>query len=401
LKILFVIPYVPNLIRTRSFNFLKYLVARGNRVSLFTICTSENDQRELINLTDLCDDIHCIGLSRWKSFWNCVLALPTSYPLQAVYSWTTELVEEAITRIPEFDIVHVEHLRGAKYGLSLLERNFQKRPPIIWDSVDCISYLFHQAAQKSQRLHSRWLTRFELARTEGYERYLSRQFDRILVTSKNDKQAFHDLNGSSNWDLPISVVPNGVDLDYFAPNSDVVREKNTIVIVGKMSYHANVSMVLYFIQEIFPFIREKIPLVKLVIVGKDPPRVIRALDGKDGIEVTGTVDDVRPYLQRATVSVSPVTYGAGIQNKVLEAMACGTPVVATPIAVSALDAKHGKDLLVAEGGKSFADKVLHLLENAEIQTQIGNSGRVYVEENHHWNQIVMDLEEIYRDVIEA
>ena len=147
--------------------------------------------------------------------------------------------------------------------------------------------------------------------------------------------------------------------------------------------------------------RKKISTIKLVIVGKDPPREIRALASESGIKVTGTVEDVRPYLQGASVSVSPVTYGAGIQNKVLEAMACGTPVVATPKAVSALDVEPGKDLLVAQETESFATAVLFLLEDAELRMRVGNAGRIYVEKNHDWKQIVTELEEIYHDVIDA
>jgi len=245
------------------------------------------------------------------------------------------------------------------------------------------------------------MTRLELARTETYENWLSRQFDKVLVTSMADRQAFLSLVGSEEYEPPIAVLQNGVDLEYFAPDPHVVRETNTIVISGKMSYHANVSMVLNFVRELLPLIREKIPTIKLMIVGKDPPREIRALTRESGIRVTGTVEDVRPYLQGASVSVSPITYGAGIQNKVLEAMACGTPVVATPRAVSALDVEPGKDLLVAQEAESFATSVLFLLEDAELRMQVGNAGRLYVEKNHDWKQIVTELEEIYHGVIDA
>ena len=142
----------------------------------------------------------------------------------------------------------------------------------------------------------------------------------------------------------ISVLPNGVDLGYFYVGEELKREPATLVISGKMSYHANVSMTLEMVREILPVIWDQRPETKLWIVGKDPPREIQELGQHPKITVTGTVPDIRPYLQNATIAVAPITYGAGIQNKVLEAMACATPVVASSQAVSALNTISGKDI---------------------------------------------------------
>ncbi len=131
------------------------------------------------------------------------------------------------------------------------------------------------------------------------------------------------------------------------------------------------------------------------MVGKDPPAEILALGSQSNIEVTGTVSDIRPFLQKATVAVAPLTYGAGIQNKVLEAMACGTPVVTTPKAVAALDIAHGRELLVAETEEQFAEAALALLNQPEVGRQIGMNGRLYVEKCHHWADIAAQLENIY------
>ncbi len=409
MKILYIVPYIPNPIRVRPYNLIRFLAERGHAVTLATVASEQQELDEFDSMQSYINNSRLAVMPRWRSLWNSLKALPGSIPLQAVYSWKPEfatqlvhLFKHADGKIP-FDIIHVEHLRGVLYGLHL-KRALEKMDihvPVVWDSVDCISHLFRQASHQSATRRSRWLTRFELARTESYEHWLSRQFDRVIVTSKTDKQAFLSLIGSPDHDQPISVLQNGVDLDYFVPNPDVVRETNTLVISGKMSYHANVSMVLNFAHELLPLIREKIPTIKLIVVGKDPPRAIRALARESGIRVTGTVEDVRPYLLGASLSVSPITYGAGIQNKVLEAMACGTSVVATPIAVSALDVEPGQDLLVAQEAGSFATAVLFLLEDAELRMRVGNAGRRYVEKNHAWEQIVTELEEIYYDVIDA
>jgi glycosyltransferase involved in cell wall biosynthesis len=243
------------------------------------------------------------------------------------------------------------------------------------------------------------ITQFELRRTERYESWLLSQFNQVLVTSQADKEAFIKLTNSQTENWPISVLPNGVDLEYFTPNTDVKRELATLVISGKMSYHANVSMVMYLYKSILPLIWEQDPDMKLWIVGKDPPQVIRDIGDHPAITVTGTVDDIRPYLRQATVAVTPLTYGAGIQNKVLEAMACGTPVVTTPRAVSALNVRPGEEILVAQEPHEFAKKVLALINDPEYQRKVGQAGRQYVEKDHHWGHVAQQLEGIYHEVI--
>jgi glycosyltransferase involved in cell wall biosynthesis len=223
----------------------------------------------------------------------------------------------------------------------------------------------------------------------------------MLVTSAIDRQAFIDLHDGSKPNLPISLLPNGVDLKYFRPVPEDQLETDTLVISGKMSYHANVTMVAYLFNEIMPLIWQKRPDVKVWVVGKDPGKNIQRLESHPGVTVTGTVADIRPYLQRAAVAVSPIQYGAGIQNKVLEAMACGTAVVCTSLAVSAIQANAGTDLLVADQPEAFADAVLSLLENAAKRRQVAASGRSYVETNHDWGQIAERLLSIYMETIRS
>jgi glycosyltransferase involved in cell wall biosynthesis len=164
-----------------------------------------------------------------------------------------------------------------------------------------------------------------------------------------------------------------------------------------MSYHANITAALYLVNDIMPRVWAKRPTIRVTIAGKDPSHEIMSLVARypSLVAVTGAVPDIRPYLGRAAVAVSPVAYGAGIQNKVLEAMAMGTPVVASSQAVSALQARDGEHLLVGNGVEGFAQAVLRLLEDRELQARIGRAGRRYVEGHHDWLGIVQRLEEFY------
>jgi sugar transferase (PEP-CTERM/EpsH1 system associated) len=404
MKICFLVPYVPTLIRARPYNLIRSLSARGNQVTVMTLWSDDAERAALEELKTECSRVLAFEMPKWRSFWNCLAALPGRVPLQAVYSWQPALDRQlhALVEAQEADIVHVEHLRGVRYGLSLKSgRNGGPPLPVVWDSVDSISHLFRQAAAQNKKPVTQALTRLELGRTERYEGFLTGQFDRMLVTSPADRWAFLSINGSPSSERRITVLPNGVDLSYFTPGDDSAREPETLVISGKMSYHANVSMVLYLVQRIMPAIWASRPNVKLWIVGKDPPGEIRDLGLNPAVLVTGTVDDVRPFLKRAAVAVAPLRYGAGIQNKVLEAMACATPVVSTPQAVSALSVRPGREALVAEDPGEFAEKVLCLLDDVRRQRQLGQAGRSFVEANHCWEAIASRLEEIYREVIVA
>lgn len=150
-----------------------------------------------------------------------------------------------------------------------------------------------------------------------------------------------------------------------------------------------------------PRVWERRADVQLYIVGKDPDISIQRLGEHPQIKVTGTVNDIRPYLGSATAAVVPQLYGAGIQNKVLEAMACGTPVVATSGAVSALNTQAGVEVLTADTPENFASRVVELINNPTLQRQIGSAGQAYVKDKHSWSAIAGALEEIYLATIDS
>lgn len=402
MNILYLVPYMPSLIRVRPHNLIRNLDRMGHKVFLFTLWTDPSEKDEIARLEKELSIVRASNQSRLRSIWNCLAALPTRQPLQLVYSWNPGLASQAGEFVrcngdEAIDVIHIEHLRGARYGLFLKE-HFPDTP-VVWDSVDCISYLFEQATDQSRSVFGKLITRLDLNRTRLYEGLLPGKFDHILITSEVDRRAMEQLIPERVTASPISILPNGVDLKYYVVEPFVSQENATLIFHGKMSYHANVTMALYLMNEIMPRIWAKLPKVKLQIVGKDPPANIRVLGEHPLVTVTGTVEDIRPYLQSATMAVVPMVYGAGLQNKVLEAMACGTPVVATPQAVLALQAKPEQDLLLAQTPSDFAEQVIRLIENPDFRQKVGISGRRYVEEHHQWAKIAGLLEGVYHEVI--
>lgn len=396
MNILFVVPYVPNLVRVRPYNLIKHLAARGNRVTVLTVWSSAQEQADLAHLRQICHEVHAVSMPVWHSLVNSLLALPSRRkPLQSVYSWKPQLVAHLNGQSP-YDVVHVEHLRGSRYGLHLRHHT---QLPVVWDSVDCITHLFRQAASQSKNVTGRLRSWLDLERTAWYEGWLLDKFHHVLVTSPVDREALLSLKHNGSQPAPISVLGNGVDVDHFSPNPSVEREPATLVISGKMSYHANVTMTLHLVREIMPAVWQQRPEARLLIVGKDPTREIQVLAENPNITVTGTVASLPPYLQRATVAVAPITYGAGMQNKILEAMSCGTPVVTTPQAVTSLSLEPGRDLVVADTPESYAQAILDVLAQPQRQAELSRNGRCYVEQYHHWPNVAARLETIYREAI--
>ncbi|MCR4408269.1 MAG: glycosyltransferase [Anaerolineae bacterium] len=398
MRILYVTPYVPSLIRVRPYNLIRYLARRGHQVTVLALRSSDDELADAEALRAEGVEVETVFLSRRDSLLNCVRALPTRTPLQAAYCWSSAMETRlrALMAERQFDLVHVEHLRGAHFGAAA------GGVPRVYDSVDCISLLFDRTRRESPRWTSRLMAQVELGRTQRYEARLLAMYDAVLVTSRDDGVALERLGNRFNRDrrAPVLVLTNGVDLDYFSP-MDVPRAPESLVFSGKMSYHANVAAVLYLAQEIMPLVWARRPQATLTLVGQNPPPVIRALAADPRIQVTGYVPDIRPYLARATVSVNPICYGVGVQNKVLEAMAMATPVVTTSQACGALQVHDGEHLLVAEGADMLAWQIERVLADPALADNLGRNGRRYVETHHDWQAVTEQLEQVYQRTIEA
>lgn len=414
MKILFIIPYTPTLIRTRPYNLLRALVRRGHQLTLATLWENQLEKDKLVTLAaETGISLIAFPLGKLQSLLGMGRAFLENIPLQSYYSWYPRMAKALDDSISEmdYDVIHVEHLRGSPYGLFLKQLMTRKElhKPIVYDSVDSISLLYDKALQATLNKIWKQIIRFELPRTCRWEAYLVRKFDRILVTSPNDRENLISLASNPMYKFPdqpllqkdslrdkICVLPNGVDLDYFFPTHEPCNH-NQIVFSGKMSYHANSSAAIFLVDEVMPHVWSKKPDASLILAGKSPTRQMREMAKRNSnILVTGGVPDLRPYLRQSTVAVAPITYGAGIQNKVLEAMACATPVVATSLAVSALSAVPDEDVLVADTAQSLAEKILFLLDDPLKRDEIGANGRKYVENHHDWDKIVLKAEQYYR-----
>ncbi|OJX39515.1 MAG: hypothetical protein BGO78_13475 [Chloroflexi bacterium 44-23] len=399
LRVLFVVPYQPDLIRVRPYQLIRHLAKAGHTISLIYYDSPEKVE-PTNELLEICEHVYSYPLTKMRALRNSLAAIPTRQPIQLRYGFLPQMFQKICSLVLDqenhFDIIHFEHIRSAIYALRLMENHPDQGYTLIWDSVDSITHLFTQAASQ----HPRWLVRQimkeETRRTANFEPNAASKFKRVLVTSSKDQQIFVKLQSERGLDKNISVLPNGVDLKYFLPNPAIERDPNTLVISGKMSYHANERMVIRFVEEILPLIWQEIPETRLWVVGQNPSSRVIELGHENRIMITGWVKDIRPFLQGAAIAVAPLTYGAGIQNKILEAMACETPVIATSIATQALQIKNGENILVADENEAFSKLVIKLLRDNSLRQKIGIAGRKYVEHHHSWKEIAYQLEDLYR-----
>ena len=252
--------------------------------------------------------------------------------------------------------------------------------PKVLDLVDVYSELW-AAVSERQRLPAAWLSRLEARRLRRLEARLAREFDRLVVASAAEAALFR----ARVADVPVEVVGNGVDAEYFRPAADAApAEPASVVLTGTMDYAPNVDAACFFAREVLPRLRARLPDLRFRIVGRNPTRAVRALAAERGVEVTGSVADVRPYLAAAAAAVAPLRVARGIQNKVLEAMAMGVPVVATSAALAGLAADPADGARRADDADAFVREVHALVTDPAWRRRCAAAARAHVERHHRW-----------------
>lgn len=266
--------------------------------------------------------------------------------------------------------------------------------PVLGDIVDDLVLQYRRllTSLRPGVRYLRVLKRLVLMRA-AERRYFARA-DACLYVSEADAETFSKVSPGT----PVHVIHNGVDESFFQPASAAV-EPETVVFEGNMSFYPNVDAAEYFCSEILPLIHRQRPGVKFFLVGKNPAARVRALES-NRVVVTGYVDDVRPYLSRATVFVSPTRVGAGIKNKILQAWSMAKPVVATPASTGGLLVRDRENILIADTPPKFADAVLGLLGNEQLRKEMGANGRKTVLDHYTWEAKARQLEALMIDLIQ-
>jgi glycosyltransferase involved in cell wall biosynthesis len=228
--------------------------------------------------------------------------------------------------------------------------------------------------------------------TRRYEKTIYARFDRVVLVSDKDAEYLQALNPR----LRTVVIPNGVDLEYFKPR-DVSTSDSTLVFLGNYEYGPNVSAAIRLITDILPRVQTHVPKASVKIIGAGPPADLLALRNRD-VQVLGWVADVRPHLGPAACLVVPLSRGAGIRNKILEAMASGLPVVSTPLGSEGIDAQPGESILLGKDPDQLARQVIRLLTDESVRVRLSKEGRRLVERLYGWKRVGDDYESLYHQL---
>ena len=282
-----------------------------------------------------------------------------------------------------YDVVHAQLVRAAPY----LPRDGS--PPVVVDLIDALSANFARRAA-SERGPIGAVAAWEAARLARFEARLVADAAAVLVVSGAEREA---LGGER-----VTVVPNGVDPVAFAYREDG-RPPARVVFGGNLGYFPNVDAACWLARDIFPRIRGALPAAELLLVGARPARAVRALARTPGVRLAAEVPAMAPEIAQATVAVVPVRAGSGLQNKVLEAMAVGTPVVTTPRAAAALDAEPGEHLLVAEDAPGLAAAALDLLRDPARARAMARAARALVERRYRWEDSAAAVERAWQRAV--
>jgi glycosyltransferase involved in cell wall biosynthesis len=216
-------------------------------------------------------------------------------------------------------------------------------------------------------------------------------FDASITVGQKDYEFLKTLSPRAN----VALIPNGVDTDCFYP---IEKEKSgypIMIFSGNMKFLPNIDAVLYFYNDIFPLVRSKIPNIRLYIVGASPPEKIKRLSNDENVVVTGYVDDIRTFIAKADVVICPMRMGAGIKNKILEAMAMGKAVISTLIGAEGIDAINRENILISNSPGDFVENIIAILSNDELRNKITKNARKLINENYTWDICSRRYEELY------
>ncbi|MBT9148490.1 MAG: GDP-mannose-dependent monoacylated alpha-(1-6)-phosphatidylinositol monomannoside mannosyltransferase [Syntrophomonadaceae bacterium] len=270
-----------------------------------------------------------------------------------------------------------------------LDHDLTSRSIIILDQHNADELVWRKYAQESDNIAMRLFATLNLKRLRKFQREVANLLNVVVSVSEEDASF---MRNQLPADIAVWTVPNGVDINYFQPLNPNDKKANVLMLCASMETIMNIDAALRFAKEVLPLVKKKMPASEFWIVGKDPVKPIRNLAKRDDIKVTGTVEDVRPYYEKAKVFVAPFRFGGGTKLKILEAMAMEVPVVSTSHGCQGINAIDGMHLLIRDNIEEFAEAVIKLLEDEKERNKLINNGRRLVEERYSWSSIVETLE---------
>jgi len=379
--------------RIRSYNLISRL-AKSHSVRYLAFGRPDSDSHRQFEM----DALNPIAVSpsfaakQGVGFYLRLIAnLFSSYPyiVTSHYSQAFQHAMEKAIKVDRPDLIICEWTPYAQYVGSILDI------PRIVVAHNIETTVWRRYWENEKNLLKRWYIKVQVEKLIRFEEATFASIDGATAVTTDEACQISKMNDT----LPVQVVENGVDLDYFRQGGQGA-EKRKLVFTGAMDWRPNQDAVTYFVEQIFPLLRQTDQQLEAVMVGRNPPEFICDYNRVDGITVTGTVDDVRPFIEQAAVYIVPLRIGGGSRLKILEALAMEKAVVSTSVGSEGLKVVNGRDVILADTPEKFAERIIELLNNESQRRSLGRAGRQLVEQHYGWPALAEQLERFLLTILE-
>ncbi|WP_346916276.1 glycosyltransferase family 4 protein [Clostridium sp.] len=368
-------------------NQLKSIYRKKDKIYLITFNEyskknklSEEDIKK--DLKNYCEEVYIIKQSNKKKIINALRVFINGKPIQVNMFFDMKIKKEILNIINNInpDIIHVQTIRGAEYVEDIDK-------PKTLDMIDLLSLNMERRAQK-ENIVLKPIFKLESSLLEKYEKKMIKIFDKIFLVSDKEKQILNSNN--------VVVNPNGVGRNNRMKNSN--HKEDIIVFHGNMGYFPNAEAVNMFCKDIWPEVHKLYPNYKFYIVGNNPSQSVIKLGGKNNIVVTGFVENIYEYLDKAKIGVYPLSAGTGMQNKILEALISGLPTVTTKFAIQGIKDISNKETLICNTKEEIISNIKNLIENEDNRKNIAENGIEFVKDKFSWKRNCDILQNQWSDI---
>lgn len=380
--------------RVRAYHIIRHL-GQFHQVTVASPVRSAQDAKGAEQLKAQCAKVITAPISRPAAFTRMVKNVVTAAPSSMGYFYSPALADAIRQALSarQHDLVFVYCSSVAPYVEAVRSAPVEGIPRVI-DFVDMDSqkWLVYAKAHRFPVSLGYWLEGTKLERAEAR---IAEAFDLSMCVTPGELETLRrfGVKSATGW------FPNGVDLDYFAPINEPY-EADGICFVGRMDYFPNQQAAVEFCDHVLPQVQAARPGATFTIIGAEPSRTVRALAARPGVTITGTVPDVRPFVRRSALSVAPLKIARGVQNKILESMAMGVPVVASSQTAKGVDAVPGEHLLVAGTAGEMAQAVIHLLSDPQARGRLSEAGREHVARSYSWERAMRQMDALLAPVLD-
>lgn len=375
--------------KIRPFNMIRHFSTQGHKVTVCSLSRSPAEAKEGEGIRNHCEHFEMASVSNSIQAMRMVARLPVVTPSSMGFFYSPDLQQriDKLLSAEKFDLIFVHCSSVAQYV-----ENVRGIPKILdfgdMDSQKWLEYANYKPFPLSLGY------RLEGKKMEAAEKRLAKKFDMCTATTRAEWETLRSYRTALKTDW----FPNGVDAEYFKPDGEGY-DPDTLSFIGRMDYYPNQECMFDFCRNTLPLIQARRPQAKLLIVGADPSPAIKKLEELPGVTVTGSVPDVRPFILRSAAMVAPLNIARGTQNKILEAMAMGVPVVTSPAGAGGVDAENEAHFLVGDNPNAYADACLRIMSAPEERSRLSLSGRERMLTHHDWQASMRRLETIVEHVL--